>query len=77
MVLQINQFAAKAHRHDFIEQIKSKTIDFFTENIKVQKQLQELADEEAEAVEKAYIEANCSEYDLPCLDYLINAPDFE
>ena len=77
MVLTINQYAAKAHRHDFIEQIKSKVFDFFNENSKVQKQLQELADEEAEAVEQAYIKANCNEYDLPCLDYLINAPDFE
>ena len=77
MVLQFNQYAAKAHRHDFIEQIKSKTFEFFNENSKVVKQLQELADEEAEAVEKAYIEEHCDEYDLPCLDYLINAPDFE
>ena len=52
-------------------------LDYFSENNKVQKQLQELADEEAEAVENAYIAATCDEYELPCLDYMVNAPDHE
>jgi len=41
MVFQMNQYAARAHRTDFVEQVKSKLIDFFSEkeNIKVQKQL--------------------------------------
>ena len=51
--------------------------DWFAENPKAQKQLQECAEEESEAVDKAYIAATCDEYDLPCLEYSVHAPDFE
>ena len=51
MVLVMNQAAAKAHRHDFIEQVRSKVVDYFTEHPKDFKQLCILADQEAEAVD--------------------------
>ena len=39
MVFIMNQYAARAHRIDFIEQIRSKVVDFFTDKPKVFKQL--------------------------------------
>jgi len=36
-----------------------------------------LADAEAEAIDEAYIKANCDEYNLPCLEYSVHAPDHE
>ena len=36
-----------------------------------------MADEEAEYVDQAYIDQNCDEYELPCLEYTVNAPDHE
>ena len=73
----MNQYAARAQRQDYIEQFKNKVFDWFAENPKAQKQLQECAEEESEAVDKAYIAATCDEYDLPCLEYSVHAPDFE
>ena len=39
MILQMNQYAAKAHRTDFIGYVQSKLFDFFQENRHVQKNL--------------------------------------
>ena len=39
MVYVMHQYAARAHRSDFIEQIRSKIIDFFTDNPKTFKQI--------------------------------------
>lgn len=57
MVFQMNQYAARVHRTDFLDQVKSKLLEFFMEkeNIKVYNQLKELADDEAEAVDAAFI----------------------
>jgi hypothetical protein len=73
----MNQYAAKAHRTDFIGYVQSKLFDFFQENRHVQKNLQDIADEESEAVDAAYIKATCNEYDLPCLEFSVHAPDHE
>lgn len=35
----MNQYAARAHRLDWIEQMKSKVFDWFNENPKAQKQI--------------------------------------
>ena len=43
----------------------------------MQKQLLEMAEEEADATDKAFIEATCDEYNLPCLEYNVHAPDYE
>ena len=77
MVFVMHEYAAKAHRTDFVEQVRSKLFDWFNEHPKAQKQIQEAADEEAEAVDKAYIAATCDQYTMPCLEYSIHAPDFE
>ena len=79
MVSVMNQYAAKAHRTDFVDQLRSKLVDFFSEreNAKMLKQIQEMADDEAEAVDAAYIAQTCDEYELPCLDYPVHAPDHE
>lgn len=76
-VYVLNQYAARAHRTDFIEQIKRQTYDWFSDNPRAFKKIQEAADAEAEKVENAFIEATCDEYVLPCLDYFVNAPDYE
>lgn len=36
-----------------------------------------LADEEADKVDKDYIDKNCDEYTLPCLEYNVDAPAHE
>jgi len=77
MVLVMNQFAAKAHRVDFIEQLRSKVLEYFQEQPKDFKQLIELANQEAEAVDEAFIKATCDEYNMPCLDFSVHAPDHE
>ena len=77
MVLVMNQFAARAQRLDYVEQMKSKLFDWFHENPKMQKKLLEIAEEEAEFTDRAFIEANCDEYNLPCLEYNVHTPDHE
>ena len=73
----MNQYAARAHRHDFVEQIRSKLFDYFSENPKDIKLLTDMADEEAEATDATYVAKTCNQYELPCLDYTVNAPDHE
>lgn len=77
IVYQMNQYAAKVHRQDFIDQVRSRCIDYFSENRLVYKQMQELAEEEADEVDQAYLAATCDEYDFPCLEFTVHAPDFE
>ena len=77
MVLQLNQYAARAHRHDFLAQILRVTYDFFNDHPTAQRDLENMADEDAHAVEEKFIEDNCSEYDFPVLNFYVNAPDFE
>ena len=36
-----------------------------------------MADECADKVDAKFIESNCSEYDLPCMDFYVHAPDYE
>jgi len=73
----MNQYAARAHRLDFVEQIRSKVIDHFAENPKAMKQITDAANAEAEAIDEAYIASRCDEYALPCLDFFVNASDHE
>jgi len=40
-------------------------------------EIQEQAESKALAIEDAYVKKNCGEYDMPCLDYHIHAPDYE
>ena len=77
MVFVMNEYAAKAHRTDFIEQVRSKVFDWFQENGRAMKELQELADEEAASMDQAYIASTCDEYELPCLEYNVHAPDYD
>ena len=62
MVLVMNQYAARAHRQDFVDMIRTKVFDWFQENPKAQKQIQDMADAEAEAVDTAFVAATCDEY---------------
>ena len=39
MVLQLNQYAARAHRSDFIDVLRSKLTEFFAENPAALKQI--------------------------------------
>ena len=32
MILVMNQYAARMHRHDFIDQLRSKVFDYFNEH---------------------------------------------
>ena len=73
MVLVMNQYAARAHRLDFVEQIRSKVTEYFQENIKAAKQITDAANAEAEAIDEAFIAANCDQYDLPCLEFPVDA----
>ena len=77
MVLCMNQYAARAHRIDFVEQIRSKTVEYFTENPKAARLITEAANAEAEATDEAFIAANCDQYTLPCLDFPVNANENE
>jgi len=36
-----------------------------------------MADEAAEALDDKYVKDNCSEYDLPCMEFYVHAPDHE
>lgn len=79
MICVMNQYAARQHRTDFVDQVRSKLVDYFSEreNNKAIKKIQECADEEADAVDAEFIAKTCDEYDLPCLDYFVHAPDHE
>ena len=77
MVMVMNQSAAEVHRVDFLDMVQNKVFDWFNDNPKTKKQIQELAQEESEATDAAYIAATCDQYTLPCLDYTVNAPDHE
>ena len=76
-VLLLNQYAARAHRQDFLAQILRVTYDFFVEHVHAQKNIQDMADEQAEALADKFVADNCSEYDLPCMDFYVNASDYE
>ena len=73
----MNQFAARAHRLDFIEQVRSKVFDFFQENPKANKDITDASNVEADAVDEAFIAKRCDTYELPCLDFAVNAADHE
>ena len=77
MVLVMNQSAAQVHRADFLDMVQNKVFDWFNDHPKIKKQIQELADEESEITDAAYIAGTCDQYTLPCLDYTVNAPDHE
>lgn len=77
MVLVMNQYAARAQRNDYVEQMRGKLFDYFQEHPKVAKEILEKAEEESEACDRAFIESTCDEYNLPCLEYSVHAPDFE
>lgn len=77
LVHHLNQFGARAHRHDFVSQILRVTYDFFVENVNAQKQIEEIADADAAKLDEKYVEENCSEYDFPVFDFYINAPDYD
>ena len=77
MVFQMNEYAARAHRIDFVDQVASKLFDYFQDHRGAKKDIQDAADKEAAETDAAFIAANCDEYELPCLDYSIHAPDYE
>ena len=51
--------------------------DYFQENSKALKELTDAANAEAEEVDEAFIAARCDQFDLPCLDFAVNAADHE
>ena len=76
-VYVIHQYAQRMHRNDFIQQIVRQLWDYFQEHEKDQKRLEELAEKSAKEVEDQFIAEHCTEYELPCMDFEINAPDLE
>lgn len=76
-VYVISQYAQRAHRNDFTNQIVRQLYDYFQEHDKDEKKINDLAQQTAQAVEDKFISENCAEYDLPCMDFEINAPDLE
>lgn len=65
----INDYAARCHRKDFLEQIVRQCFDFFDGKPDRQKAIQEAADAEAAKVESGFIFSRCGEFDLPVLDF--------
>lgn len=75
-VFVIHQYAQRVHRHDFLTAFTKACPDAFQENQK-QREIQEVADLLAEKIEAEWIQSHCGEYELPCLDFNVHAPDFE
>jgi len=76
-VYVISQYAQRAHRNDFTNQVVRQLYDYFQEHDKDEKKINDLAQQAAQAVEDKFISDNCQEYELPCMDFEINAPDLE
>jgi len=55
LVYVMNQYASRAHRQDFFEQIRSKVFDFFQEDSKQLKKLIEVATAESDATDDNWI----------------------
>ena len=77
MVLQMNEFAAKEHRRDFVEYFRSKIPEYFDADKEAQQKIQQMADEEADKIECDYIDATTNEYDVPLFKYNVHALDHE
>ena len=77
MIFQMNEYAARAHRTDFIDQVVSKVFEYFQEHRNAKKEIAEAAEKEALETDNAFIASTCDEYELPCLEYQVHAPDYE
>ena len=76
-VYVIHQYAQRMHRNDFVQQIVRQLWDFFQDHSEDQKKIEDLAEKTAREVEEQFIADHCKEYELPCMDFEINAPELE
>ena len=56
---------------------KSCPADYLENNELIKVNIEKAAERMAVNKEEEFIAANCGEYEMPCLDYYIHAPDFE
>lgn len=68
----INEYGGKAIREDFLDFIKSQFPEFFEENTDFE-DVKAAANKQASADIQAYIKANCTEYDFPCMEFSLSA----
>ena len=70
----INQYAGKAYREDFMNFIAKQFPEFFDDNDDFDKIIAEahrLADKDI----AQFIKNTCGEYEMPCLEFEVHAPD--
>lgn len=70
----INKYAGTAYREHFLEYITQEYQWFFEEN-NDHDEILAAANNQAQADIDAFIKKNCGEYEFPCLEYVVNAPD--
>ena len=76
-VFIVNHYAQREHRHDFLHHVCRNYPEYFSENPKKMRELEQALDRSADLFEEAFISEHCSEYELPCLDYIVNAHEYE
>ena len=57
--------------------IVRQLFDYFQEHPNDQKKIEEFANACANKVEERFIQENCSEFDLPLMDFEINVPELD
>ena len=72
----INEYAAKAHREEFLDYINRSFPEFFEENDEQEILLKSSNERAGEDMAK-YVKSNCGEYDHPCLVFERNAGELE
>lgn len=70
----INEFAGKAIREDFLTFIKSLFPEFFEENTDFE-DIKAAMNKAANDDQAAFIKANCTEYEFPCMEFHCSAVD--
>lgn len=73
-VYQINAYAGKAHRENFIEYIHSQYPEFFDDNEDLDL-ITQAVNATASGDIKKYLEDMCGDYEKPCLEFEINAAE--
>lgn len=70
----MNLYAGKAYREDFLSFIQKTYPEFFDDNHDFDEILAGSHDKAQADVDK-FIKATCGEYEMPCLDFEVHAPD--
>lgn len=70
----INIYAGKMYREDFLNFISKQYPEFFDDNNDYDEILLG-ANEMAQADVDKFVKATCGEYEMPCMDFEVHAPD--